>query len=514
MTTSAAALRFDANTGSGRGAPLRLGIGASADAIEAARRRGVMLPDAYYGLRSAQARAMGFSVAGLAGLSQLEAVKDSLDAAFEAGESFDAWRKRVLRGEVPLSLPKYRLETIFRTNMQTVYMAGRGAQAAQHADTHPYLLYSAVMDSRTRPAHADMHGTILPIHDAWWNTHRPPNGYNCRCTVIALTAKEAQRRGVSHLAPNAAPDPGFDNDPWAEPMAGVKAGLDKFAAHHAGPLGKAAEQVAIEAEAMLPKVKTLADALAHGKTTTRELLGKLAIEHGDAFDAGKLSVVGEFSALLRERIRRVHGEFVPAKVAHKKGKAAAAKTVAAAGERYPASWVAATNDAGDLTVMGSDARAFAFTMPKMPHYPDALSRKVRFAGGGTFIGKAGEGYIRTEPGNLRVAVHEFGHRIQSVLPALDRIFQDYHATRTAGESLVKLKTLQPNRAYKSDEVTLPDNWLNPYFGKMYGERGALEMLTMTFEHVLGGSPEALLDLYKRDRELFELAVGLLTGWAP
>ncbi|MEK2680667.1 phage minor head protein [Pseudomonas aeruginosa] len=47
-----------------------------------------------------------------------------------------------------------RLETIYQTNMQSAYMAGRYAAAYEARETHPYWMYVAVMDSVTRPSHA------------------------------------------------------------------------------------------------------------------------------------------------------------------------------------------------------------------------------------------------------------------------------------------------------------------------------------------------------------------------
>lgn len=114
---------------------------------------------------------------------------------------------------------------------------------------------------------------------------------------------------------------------------------------------------------------------------------------------------------------------------------------------------------------------------------------------------------------MRVALHEFGHRVQAANPALDAIFQAYHARRTTGESLQQLRRLVPGVGYRTDEVSLPDKFIHPYFGKMY-PGGALEMLTMTLERMLDNDSSGLLTLYQSDRELFELAVGLLTGWMP
>jgi SPP1 gp7 family putative phage head morphogenesis protein len=211
-----------------QGVPLRVAPGAPEETLRAMRRRGVLLPDVYYsGKVSGLARSLSFSVAGVSSLEQLQAVKDSLDRTLKLGEGFEDWRKRVLRGEVPLSLPRHRLETIFRTNIQGAYSRGHGEQVKRHAKTHPYLMYSAVNDSRTRPAHRAWDKTILPIGHPWWATHRPINGYNCRCTVIALTEREAKRRGITEGPDSAPPDPGFDYDPWEDPKRGALAAIER-----------------------------------------------------------------------------------------------------------------------------------------------------------------------------------------------------------------------------------------------------------------------------------------------
>ena len=72
--------------------------------------------------------------------------------------------------------------------------------------------------------------------------------------------------------------------------------------------------------------------------------------------------------------------------------------------------------------------------------------------------------------------------------------------------------------YKADEVTRKDKYVNPYQGKEYGARGALEVLTMSFEAVLGGgttgASRAFKAFYTNGRALFEFVVGLLFHWKP
>ena len=95
-----------------------------------------------------------------------------------------------------------RLATIFNVNMRVSYAAGRWEQIQRTKADLPYLMYSAVLDRRTRPAHRAWHGTILHVDHPWWLTHYPPSGWNCRCGVIQLTEAKARRRGITSVPPS------------------------------------------------------------------------------------------------------------------------------------------------------------------------------------------------------------------------------------------------------------------------------------------------------------------------
>jgi SPP1 gp7 family putative phage head morphogenesis protein len=83
---------------------------------------------------------------------------------------------------VQLGSPR-RLEIIYDTNMRTSRAVGMWTRYQQRKDVAPYLVYNAVLDSRTRPLHEvwGRRPVILPVDHPWWDTHFPPNGWRCRC---------------------------------------------------------------------------------------------------------------------------------------------------------------------------------------------------------------------------------------------------------------------------------------------------------------------------------------------
>lgn len=206
-------------------------------AIAWAKARGVVLPEAYYGELQGFARAQSFSIASLAQLDQLQAVKDSLAANLASGETMREWQARVRSGEIGLELPDYRLENIYRTNIQGSYARGRCEQQARVVDQFPWFMYDAINDSRTRPAHAAMDGFIARHDDPVWDAWTPPCGYQCRCRRIALTEKQAahfrtadakRMQDPDNATARAAaqPDKGWDYSPCKNPDEGLRRAVE------------------------------------------------------------------------------------------------------------------------------------------------------------------------------------------------------------------------------------------------------------------------------------------------
>lgn len=156
-----------------------------------------------------------FTIAKLARLDILQDLKAGVQHALDTGETEAAfkkrlgallqqkgwWGKKIVVGsdgqaEVVQEGSPRRLSTIYRTNLQSAYMAGRWQQFQAEADEAPYVQYIAVMDGRTRPGHARFNGKVFKITDPVWQVIAPPNGFGCRCRIRNLDARELAQRGL------------------------------------------------------------------------------------------------------------------------------------------------------------------------------------------------------------------------------------------------------------------------------------------------------------------------------
>lgn len=186
------------------------------EAIAFFRDKVPMTPDVYRRL-PAEARSKAFTIAGTARMDVINDMYTAIEKAISTGTTFADFKKDVksimaTRGWEGMN--PYRLETIFRTNIQQAYQTGHYARQQELSASRPYWQYVAVMDGRTRPAHRAMHGKVLPADAPFWKTSYPPNGFNCRCTVRSLSQSEFDREG-GELTRNAGSiaDPGFDQNP-------------------------------------------------------------------------------------------------------------------------------------------------------------------------------------------------------------------------------------------------------------------------------------------------------------
>jgi SPP1 gp7 family putative phage head morphogenesis protein len=150
-----------------------------------------------------QYREAAFTIAKVEEVRLLDAAKDSLDRALATGSTereFIRDLNAAFDKAGVTRLASHHAQTVFQTNIQTAYANGRFQQLVDPdvVKALPYWQYVTAGDDRVRPAHAAMDQFIARWDDDIWHEWYPPNGYNCRCTVVALGRDEAHE-----LDPNA-----------------------------------------------------------------------------------------------------------------------------------------------------------------------------------------------------------------------------------------------------------------------------------------------------------------------
>lgn len=183
------------------------------------RDRLAMTPEAFAALE-AVAKKRAFTVAGATHLDLIASVQTAIESALEQGTTFEDFKASVgdkLKDEWQGSVaaPAARLETIYRTNVQSAYQAGRFAEATQ-PDTlmlRPFWQFDAVADGRTTPECKRANGVVLAASDPWWSRNLPPLHFNCRSTFHPLRRREAERLGVTVATPPDGAAEGFGGTP-------------------------------------------------------------------------------------------------------------------------------------------------------------------------------------------------------------------------------------------------------------------------------------------------------------
>lgn len=137
-----------------------------------------------------------FTVSGTSDLRLIQKIRDELATVMEQGatpQQFAAAVKKITTDAGVEELNAFTLDTVFNTNMQKAYSLGRYEQMQDPAvqAALPVWEYMTVGDDRVRPEHAVLDGFQAQAIDPVWMKIYPPNGFNCRCTVIPLLAEEA-----------------------------------------------------------------------------------------------------------------------------------------------------------------------------------------------------------------------------------------------------------------------------------------------------------------------------------
>jgi len=77
------------------------------------------------------------------------------------------------------------LRTEYNFAQASALMAARWKKFEQDGDRYN-LQYRTMYDKRVRRTHRMLHNITLPIESPFWDKYFPPNGWNCRCTVVQV----------------------------------------------------------------------------------------------------------------------------------------------------------------------------------------------------------------------------------------------------------------------------------------------------------------------------------------
>ena len=167
------------------------------------------------------------TVAGVNDQRVLQKIRDQLAEVLQQGGTASDFRTAVnqLTDTAGIDrLTAFELDTVFNTNVQKAYAAGRYEQMNEEstAQALPYWQYWTVGDDRVRPAHAALDQFVAKSDDPVWHKIYPPCGFNCRCSVVPLLEDEALKQSpeAAHdsglmrlpvIAQLEVPQPGFKN---------------------------------------------------------------------------------------------------------------------------------------------------------------------------------------------------------------------------------------------------------------------------------------------------------------
>ncbi len=447
----------------------------------------------------------GFMVAGAYKAELLADLRVAIEKEIVKGTTLDEFRR-----DFAAIVDRYgwsyngsfgwRTQQTYSTNLTQSYQAGRYAQLTdpEMLSVRPYwTYYHSDLVKVPRPQHLAWDGLTLPATDRWWLTHFPQNGWGCQCRVVANSAASLKRKGLKvdvappvkyhqvtvgqrsgHPRVVTVPegiDPGFDHAPGATRADQVRSVLRQQLQSLPGDLAEDLRGVLDARPPVPPPPVAVAEAtpqrldewLAKGK----QLLDGFTKDETGA-DLTDLSD-------LRERILQALSERrsidTPVKV-----NGAAADQVRRVSQLLPDDWTLASDLAGPLQAETVDYRS-----------------AYRAQDGGA-------GLVRLRKGTSDdSALHELVHRIQQVKPELDKLFQQLHLRRTAGEAaqVVGLDA----------ETGRADHYVIPYQGREYQGRTdpALEVMAVAFQYALGGDPAMLGRLLLLDPEMLRLVLSTL-----
>ncbi len=195
--------------------PIELKVQPPKEALAFFEGKGLLVTGSWQSLWQEE-HARAFTVANLARVDLLQEIHDALGQALKDGLDYRAFAKALVprlqaagwwNQPVPEGKPltPQRLQLIYDANLRTSYAVGKWVRIQRLQARRPFLRYHTMGDRRVRPAHRAWEGITRPVKDAFWDTHYPPNGWRCRCSVEQLSQEDMDTEGIEVTPEGALP---------------------------------------------------------------------------------------------------------------------------------------------------------------------------------------------------------------------------------------------------------------------------------------------------------------------
>jgi phage head morphogenesis protein, SPP1 gp7 family len=138
------------------------------------------------------ARQKYFWIKKVTDVNVTEKIFKQMSNTLENGGTFKEWKKDVdnILSQSGLTLNEGYLKTVFRTNMNHAYNVGIYMKMDKYKERYPYYQYCGTLDGREQEHTRELNGKIFKIGTPEADKYFPPNGFNCRCYTVSLTADE------------------------------------------------------------------------------------------------------------------------------------------------------------------------------------------------------------------------------------------------------------------------------------------------------------------------------------
>ena len=116
---------------------------------------------------------------------EIESVLKKLTGAITTDESINSFGEfKKQAKEILVNYNENYLRTEYNSAISQSRSAAQWMDMEKDYELMPMLTYQTVGDGRVRPEHAMLDNITRDLKDKFWDIYYPPNGWNCRCTVI------------------------------------------------------------------------------------------------------------------------------------------------------------------------------------------------------------------------------------------------------------------------------------------------------------------------------------------